>query len=76
MTVNEILQEAKSHNREERLALWDGLWEFLDEDQKEIHLSDAQVEEIKRRVARVDANPGTGSDWENVKARIRVRKNK
>lgn len=36
-------------------------------------LTDAQEQDLRRRVAAYEANPGAGSSWADVKARLRER---
>lgn len=58
----------------ERLALIDDIWESLAESPQAIVLSDAQIEELDRRMELHAANPQAGSTWEEVEARIRRRR--
>jgi putative addiction module component (TIGR02574 family) len=52
----------------ERLLLVQDLWDSLDVD--DIPLTDAQKTELDRRKAAYEANPGSGSSWEDVQRRI------
>ena len=52
----------------ERLLLVQDLWDSLDVD--DIPLTDAQKTELDRRKAEYEANPGSGSTWEDVQRRI------
>jgi putative addiction module component (TIGR02574 family) len=57
---------------EERLHLIEEIWDSLSErDLGEIPESHRQ--ELDRRIAAADANPGDGSSWEEVKARLEKR---
>jgi putative addiction module component (TIGR02574 family) len=55
---------------EERLRLVEELWDSIAEDTP---LPDAQREELERRLAEHEANPGDVVAWEEVKASIAAR---
>jgi putative addiction module component (TIGR02574 family) len=55
---------------EERLRLIGEIWDSLPPaDQREI--PESHREELDRRLAAADADPGAGAPWEEVKARLR-----
>ena len=54
----------------ERLDLIEVLWDSLPNTAQAIPLPDWQRDELQRRIAIADANPGVGSTWEEVKARL------
>lgn len=56
---------------EERLRLLDELWESLSAASEAISLSDAQREELDRRLDEVDREGPSGIPWEEVFGRIR-----
>ena len=55
-------------NREQRLALVHEIWDTLDSESHPPLLSEAQRQEIARRVANDDSEPDTAIPWEQVKA--------
>ena len=59
-------------SREDRLALVQELWDSIAAEQGPSLLTDAQREELHRRVADADANPDDGIPWEQVKAEGRA----
>jgi putative addiction module component (TIGR02574 family) len=59
--------------REERLALAHELWESVAEEPGPSLLTDAQRDELRRRVADADANPDDTIPWEQVKAEGRAK---
>lgn len=56
---------------EQRLALIGAIWDSLPNTTTDIPLTDWQRDILKDRIAAADANPGRGSSWEDVKARLR-----
>lgn len=60
-------------NVEERLRLIEELWESLDEDASRIPLTQAQKEELDRRLDEIDEGDDAGIPWDDVLERIRNR---
>ncbi len=58
---------------DERLQLLDALWESLSATPEAIPLTDAQREELDRRLDELDREGPTGIPWEDVLRRIRER---
>jgi len=58
---------------EERLQLLDELWDSLCETPEAIPLTDAQREELDRRLDDLEREGPTGIPWEEVLTRIRSR---
>ena len=56
---------------EQRLALLGAIWDSLPNTTADIPLTDWQRDILNARIAAADANPGRGSSWEDVKARLR-----
>lgn len=69
MDVATILTEAKALSVEERLQIAEALWDSVAADTEDPPLTDAQRQEIERRLADHRANPGQGVPWEEVRAR-------
>jgi putative addiction module component (TIGR02574 family) len=59
---------------EERLDLIEELWDSLSGDPGKIPLTEAQANELDRRVAEMDQDESLGIPWETVLAQIRERK--
>jgi putative addiction module component (TIGR02574 family) len=57
--------------RDERLALVQELWDSIAAERGPSLLTDAQRDELRRRVAEDDANPDDVIPWEQVKAEAR-----
>jgi putative addiction module component (TIGR02574 family) len=55
----------------ERLELIEQLWDSLATTSEDLELTDAQRDELDRRIAEMDANPDSGIPWESVKAELR-----
>jgi putative addiction module component (TIGR02574 family) len=63
------IQELIEHmSPEERLRLIGEIWDSLPAEQ--VELSESHREELDRRLADADANPGAGVPWEEVRARL------
>ena len=57
----------------DRLHLLEELWDSIAETPEAVPLTDAHRIELARRLAARAANPGAGSSWEEVKARLKNR---
>lgn len=55
----------------QRAELAMALWDSLPDDSTEPELTDAQREELDRRVGAYRADPGAGAPWDEVRERIR-----
>ncbi len=64
--MNEILQLSIP----ERLELIENTWETIEAVPDAIELTDAQRQELDRRLELYRQNPTSGSTWEEVKQRI------
>jgi len=59
-------------SRADRLSLVQQIWDSIATESKSL-LTDAQRQELNRRVAEDDADPDGGIPWEDVKTRARKR---
>lgn len=57
----------------EKLQLVEDLWDDLASNPDDVPVHPWQVEELARRRANLEANPGSGLTWEEVKRRVRGR---
>lgn len=55
----------------QRILLVEEIWDSITEEAATIPLSEAQRQDLERRLAAYEANPRAGSSWEEVKARLR-----
>jgi putative addiction module component (TIGR02574 family) len=55
---------------DERVRLAEELWESIADDPGAITLTDAQRQDLRRRVDAFADNPKAGTPWEQVKARL------
>ena len=55
----------------ERILLVEEIWDSIADDGQEVELTDVQRQDLERRIANYEANPESGSSWEEVKARLR-----
>ena len=69
MNVN-LIEAAKGLSLPERIELMDALWESMVEDGYEPPLTDAQAEELDRRLKAHQENPDDVVDWETIKAEL------
>lgn len=58
---------------DERLVLMQEIWDSIAAEPGIIHLSDAQRQELERRLAEHEANPNDVIPWEQVKAEALAR---
>jgi putative addiction module component (TIGR02574 family) len=54
----------------DRLSLIDLLWDSMAENPDLLPITEAQQQELDRRLAHLERDPAAGSSWEVVKARI------
>ncbi len=54
----------------ERIQLAEDLWDSILEQQDEVPLTDAQQQELDRRLERYQQEPTSGSTWGEVKQRL------
>ena len=62
--------EIQSLTVSERILLAEALWDSIVAEQADIELTDAQKEELDRRLAAFEIDQDEGSSWSSVKARI------
>jgi putative addiction module component (TIGR02574 family) len=55
----------------QRILLVEEIWDSIALEEAEIPLTEAQRQDLERRIAAYEANPKAGSSWEEVKARLR-----
>lgn len=56
----------------ERLKLVEAIWDSIVDTPEALGLNDTQRSELDRRFEEYDRNPGIGSPWSEVKARILI----
>ena len=66
--------EIQSLTVSERILLAEALWDSIVSEQTDIELTDAQKEELDRRLAAFEIDQDEGSSWSSVKARVLSRK--
>ena len=54
----------------ERIQLAEDLWDSILDSQDELSLSEAQKQELDRRLEQYQRDPTAGSTWEEVKQRL------
>lgn len=70
MSTRRIISEAMTLTPFERLELIDQLWNSLATASEDLELTNAQRDELDRRIAEMDANPDSGIPWETVRAEL------
>ena len=55
----------------ERILLVEEIWDSIATETQDLPLTEAQREDLARRVSAYEANRHAGSSWEQVKARLR-----
>ena len=73
MDFSEVLSAANSLSIDDRIRLAEAIWEGLEPEEPLPDLTEAQKRELKRRMAELDASPGTAVPWEEVKAKAEAR---
>lgn len=65
---SELTEAAKKLSIADRILLVEEIWDTIAEENQAFELTEAQREEIDRRLASVRANPGQGRTWDEIKA--------
>ena len=63
-----LTEEAKKLPVPERIALVEEIWDSIAEDNGCFELTDAQKEELDRRIQSQQENPHPGRTWEEIKS--------
>lgn len=71
MDLKSVLREVVTWPVEERLRLIEEVWDTLPATPDSFTLSDAQRQDLRRRLDAHRADPKAGSTWEDVEARLR-----
>lgn len=65
---SELTQAARKLSIADRILLVEEIWDTIAEENLAFELTEAQRQEIDRRLASVKANPGQGRTWDEIKA--------
>lgn len=71
--ANQLIQQAMELPPRERIELIQALWDSLPQESTDVRLSDAQMEELKRRERLIEENGPTGDTRDVVEKRLRAR---
>ena len=67
-TINNL--DIQSLSPAERIVLVERIWDSIVAEEDALEVTQAQKEELDRRIAAHEANPDEGSTWEEVKPRL------
>ena len=70
MDLNSLIHEVRNWPVEDRLRLIEEVWDGLAAAPEMNDLTDAQKQDLQRRLDAYRDNPRAGSTWEEVKARL------
>lgn len=73
MDIGATLAEIKTLSVEERLALVEAIWDSIAAESENLPLTDAQRQELERRLADDEANPDDVVSWEEVRSQALAR---
>jgi putative addiction module component (TIGR02574 family) len=71
MDFSAALAEIASMSVDDRIRLVQAIWDSIAADQAHPDLTEAQKQDLDRRIAELDANPSNVLTWEEIKARVR-----
>ena len=71
MTVAQIKQQALALKPQQRLRLVQDIWDSIAAFPEAIPLTDAQKEELDRRLQAYATNPNEGISWDELKDKLR-----
>jgi putative addiction module component (TIGR02574 family) len=66
--------EIKKLSVSDRILIAEEIWDSIAADQELLEVTEAQQEELDRRLALHDANPGQGKSWEETRDRLKAAK--
>ncbi|HLL46035.1 MAG TPA: addiction module protein [Longimicrobiaceae bacterium] len=67
---SDLLSEILDLSITERIQLIQDVWDSIAAEPEELPLTDEERQEMDRRLADVEANPGVGRPWAEVKTRL------
>jgi putative addiction module component (TIGR02574 family) len=70
MDIAATLNQIKAMPVEDRIDLVQAIWASIDEEQANAGLTEAQKEELVRRVQDLNSHPENVLTWDQIKARI------
>lgn len=65
-----LLSEILDLSVAERIQLVEDVWDSIAAEREELPLTEEDRQQIDRRLADLEANPGIGRPWAEVKARL------
>jgi len=65
---SELTEQAKKLSISDRILLVEEIWDTIAEENQAFELTDAQKQELDRRLESVRTNPGHGRTWDEIKA--------
>ncbi len=71
MDLSATLTEIRAMSPEDRIRLVQAIWDTIAADQDHPDLTEAQKQELDRRIAELDASPENVLTWEEIKAHVR-----
>lgn len=54
----------------ERIQLVEDIWDSVAAEAADLPITEPQRQELDQRLTEADAHPGTGTSWEQIKARL------
>lgn len=73
MDFAEALSAINAMSVDDRIRLAEAIWDGIEAEQELPQLTDAQKEELDRRIAAYEASPESAVPWEQVEAEVRAR---
>lgn len=70
MIMNTLMEEIKNLPVIERIQVVEEIWDSIAGESAEISLSEAEKEELNRRIESFRKNPDGGRSWETLKKEI------
>jgi putative addiction module component (TIGR02574 family) len=65
---SELAEDAKKLSIPDRILLVEEIWDTIAEENEAFELTEAQRQELDRRLASARANPGQGRTWDEIKS--------
>jgi putative addiction module component (TIGR02574 family) len=70
MELSELIEQIKKLSVAERILLAENIWDSIAAEQDSVPVTEAQKEELDRRLAAMEASPDEGVPWEVLKEKL------
>jgi putative addiction module component (TIGR02574 family) len=74
MAQQSLIPEIKKLSIAERIIIAEQIWDTIVADQESLQVTEAQKDELDRRIDAYHASPEEGNSWESIKNKLMMEK--